>query len=53
MIGAKAVNGETLTNGTTITATGRPVISNIRIFQTEALEVDKYMGIGFFCYHFQ
>ena len=48
MIGAKAVNGETLTNGTTITATGRPVISNIRIFQTEALEVDKYMGIGFF-----
>ena len=48
MIGAKAVNGETLTNRTTITATGRPVISNIRVFQTEALEVDKYMGIGFF-----
>ena len=48
MIGAKAQNGEKLTDGSAITATGRPVISNVRVIQKDALKVNEYMGIGFF-----
>lgn len=48
MIGAKAAPGQQLTDGTTITATERPVISNLRVFQDSSLDVGKTMGVGFF-----
>lgn len=48
MIGAKAAPGQQLTDGTTITATERPVISNLRVFQDSPLDVGKTMGVGFF-----
>lgn len=50
MIGAKAESGEALWDGasSTITATGRPVISNMRVFQNESLDVGETMGVGFF-----
>ena len=47
--GAKLANGQTkITDGNTITATGRPVISNVNVNQTEAMDGSKYIGIGFF-----
>ena len=47
--GAKLVNGQTqITDGNTILATGRPVISNVSVNQTEAMDGSKYIGIGFF-----
>ncbi len=49
IIGAKPSAGETkITDGNKITATGRPVISNININQTEEMDSTKYMGVGFF-----
>lgn len=50
MIGAKAESGETLWDGASsaVTATGRPVISNMRVFQNESLDVGETMGVGFF-----
>ena len=49
IIGAKLAEGQTtLTDGNSILATGRPVISNININQTEKMDSTKYMGVGFF-----
>ena len=49
IIGAKLADGQTtLTDGNSILATGRPVISNININQTEEMDSTKYMGVGFF-----
>ena len=49
IIGAKLAEGQTtLTDGNSILATGRPVISNISIDQTEEMDSTKYMGVGFF-----
>lgn len=50
MIGAKAESGEALWDdaSSAITATGRPVISNMRVFQNESLDVGETMGVGFF-----
>lgn len=47
--GAKLADGQTkITDGNTILATGRPVISNVNVNQTEAMDGSKYIGIGFF-----
>lgn len=47
--GAKLADGQTkITDGNTILATGRPVISNVNVDQTEAMDGSKYIGIGFF-----
>ena len=47
--GAKISDGQTkLTDENTILATGRPVISNVNVNQTEAMDGSKYIGIGFF-----
>lgn len=47
--GAKLADGQTMiTDGNTILATGRPVISNVNVNQTEAMDGSKYIGIGFF-----
>ena len=49
IVGAKLSGGETkLADGNTILATGRPVISNVNVNQTEAMDGSKYIGIGFF-----
>ncbi len=48
MIGAKSQNGEKLWDDTQITAAGRPTVSNITVRQTTPIEVNKYMGVGFF-----
>lgn len=50
MIGAVAENGAKLWNedSTSITATKRPVISNVRVIQDTALDVGERMGVGFF-----
>ena len=47
--GVKLADGQTkITDGNTILATGRPVISNVNVDQTEAMDGSKYIGIGFF-----
>lgn len=47
--GAKLADRQTkITDGNTILATGRPVISNVNVNQTEAMDGSKYIGIGFF-----
>lgn len=47
--GAKLADGQTkITDENTILATGRPVISNVNVNQTEAMDGSKYIGIGFF-----
>ena len=47
--GAKLADGQTkITDGNTILATGRPVISNVNVNQTEEMDGSKYIGIGFF-----
>ena len=47
--GAKLADGQaTLTDGNSILATGKPVISNINVNQTEKMDGTKYIGIGFF-----
>lgn len=47
--GAKLADGQTkITDGNTILVTGRPVISNVNVDQTEAMDGSKYIGIGFF-----
>lgn len=49
IIGAKLSEGQTiLTDGNSILATGRPVISNINVNQTDEMDSTKYMGVGFF-----
>ena len=49
IIGAKLADGETtLMDENSILATGRPVISNINVNQTEEMDSTKYMGVGFF-----
>lgn len=50
MIGAKAEKGEALWDETAsnITATGRPIISNLRVIQDTSLDVGETMGLGFF-----
>ena len=57
MYGIKSVGGSELWNGSTITdatdladrtASNRPVISNVYIDQSAPIEVNKYIGIGFF-----
>lgn len=49
IVGAKLSGGETkLADENSILATGRPVISNINVNQTEAMDGSKYIGIGFF-----
>ena len=49
IIGAKLSEGQTtLTDGNSILATGRPVISNVNVNQTEEMDGSKYIGIGFF-----
>lgn len=46
--GAKLADGQTMiTDGNTILATGRPVISNVNVNQTEDMDGSKYIGIGF------
>ena len=47
--GAKLADGQTkISDGNTILATGRPVISNVNVNQIEAMDGSKYIGIGFF-----
>ena len=49
VIGAKLSEGQTtLTDGNSILATGKPVISNINVNQTDEMDSIKYMGVGFF-----
>ena len=48
MIGAKAANGKKLWDETQITASDHPVISNVRVLQSDPLDVGKTMGVGFF-----
>ena len=50
MTGAVAENGEKIWNGdsTAITTTRRAVISNVYVNQNQPIEVNKYIGIGFF-----
>lgn len=49
IVGAKLVDGQTqITDGTSILATGKPVISNVNVNQTEEMDGSKYIGIGFF-----
>lgn len=49
IIGAKLTDGQTqITDGTSILATGKPVISNVNVNQTEEMDGSKYIGIGFF-----
>ena len=49
IIGAKLANGQqTLTDGNSILATGKPVISNINVNQTDKMDSTKYIGVGFF-----
>ena len=49
IIGAKLADGQTqITDGTSILATGKPVISNVDVNQTEEMDGSKYIGIGFF-----
>lgn len=47
--GAKLADRQTkITDGNTILATGKPVISNVNVNQTEAMDGSKHIGIGFF-----
>ena len=47
--GAKLADRQAkITDGNAILATGRPVISNVNVNQTEAMDGSKYIGIGFF-----
>ena len=49
IVGAKLSGGETkLADENSILATGRPVISNVNVNQTEEMDGSKYIGIGFF-----
>lgn len=50
IIGAKAEGDETLWDdaSTAIASTGRPTISNLRVFQNDPLDVGESMGVGFF-----
>ena len=49
IVGVKLSGGETkLADENSILATGRPVISNINVNQTEEMDGSKYIGIGFF-----
>ena len=49
IIGAKLADGQTqITDGTSILATGKPVIFNVNVNQTEEMDGSKYIGIGFF-----
>lgn len=48
MIGAKALDGQKITDGSTITATGTPAICNLRIEQNSALDVSNGSGVGLF-----
>lgn len=48
MIGAKADAQGTLWNDSEIVATGKPIISNIHVNQTEPIDTTKQSGIGFF-----
>ncbi|MCI6697065.1 MAG: Cna B-type domain-containing protein [Solobacterium sp.] len=49
IVGAKLADGQTqITDGTSILATGKPVISNVNVNQTEEMDGSKYIGIGFF-----
>ena len=49
IIGAKLSEDQTtLTDGNSILATGKPVISNINVNQTDEMDSTKYMGVGFF-----
>ena len=49
VIGAKLSDGQTqITDGTSILATGKPVISNVNVTQTGDIDVGKQMGVGFF-----
>ena len=57
MYGAKSANGEALWNGSTITDStqitataeaNRPLISNVYINQTTAINANNYVGVGFF-----
>lgn len=50
MIGAKSEKGEALWDETAsnITATGRPIISNLRVIQDTSLDVGESRGLGFF-----
>ena len=49
IIGAKLANGQQLlTDGNSIFATGKPIISNVNVNQTEKMDSTKYIGVGFF-----
>lgn len=49
MIGAKAQEGESLWDSTSsqITASMKPVLSNVRVVQSSKLNVGEQMGVGF------
>ena len=47
-LGADAAENARLWNDTEITATEKPVISNVSVVQTGDLDVGKQMGVGFF-----
>ncbi|SHJ28750.1 Cna B-type domain-containing protein [Hespellia stercorisuis] len=48
MIGAKATAGSSIWDDSGITASERPVISNVSVEQTGELPIENYIGIGFF-----
>lgn len=50
MIGAKAQEGESLWDSTSsqITASMKPVLSNVKVVQSSKLNVGEQMGVGFF-----
>lgn len=49
IVGAKLAEGQTqITDGTSILATGRPVISNVNVEQSTKVDVGNQMGVGFF-----
>ena len=50
MIGAKAQEGESLWDSTSnqITASMKPVLSNVKVAQSSKLNVGEQMGVGFF-----
>ncbi len=55
MIGAKANDNESLWDSTSsqITASMKPVLSNVKVVQSSKLNVGEQMGVGFFLYNIE
>lgn len=48
MIGAKSIDGTKIWNDTSIITTNKPIISNVKVEQTDRINVGEQMGVGFF-----